>query len=134
MRVFFDTNIMVYAYDERDPVKQKRARELINNNDGLISTQVIQEFCNVALVKIKNIDRLGLEGVLREVLNPILAHVPSTAFYTRAIQLFSDNSISFYDALIVQAALDLDCSILYSEDLQDGQKFGTLQVVNPFKK
>jgi predicted nucleic acid-binding protein len=136
-RAFFDTNILVYAYDRRLPNKQKIAQALVRHNLdnglGVISTQVVQEFCNVTLTKIRNVDGAELKVVIQSVLSAFLAHWPSQDFYLRAIDLYNSASISFYDALIVQAAIDLDCTVLYSEDLQSGQKFGKLTVVNPFK-
>lgn len=137
-KVFFDTNILIYGYDERDIAKHKTALDLIFNSlakdRSLISPQVFSEFCNVALVKIpKRMDKSDLQMVLQTFLEPMLAHKPDLEFYNRAIELHAANSLSFYDALIVQAAIDLKCQTLYSEDLQDGQKYGTLTVVNPFK-
>ncbi len=129
---------MLYIYDERDPSKQLNARSLFVKNTEkdllVISTQVIQEFCNVILNKIKSTNEAGLIKVVSEVLAPLLGHTPDKGFYLNALDLHASASISFYDSLIVQAAIDLDCSTLYSEDLQHGQKFGKLQVINPFKE
>lgn len=138
-KIFFDTNILVYAYDERDVLKHQKALELVfsslSRQVSVISSQVFSEFCNVVRVKMaKLMDTADLQMVLQSVLDPMLAHTPNLEFYNRAIELHAANSLSFYDALIVQAALDLNCSTLYSEDLQDGQKYGTLTVVNPFKE
>ncbi|MGI9027867.1 MAG: PIN domain-containing protein [Candidatus Saccharimonadales bacterium] len=137
--VFLDTNIIVYAYDRHDKRKHERAKKLIfeelSDQKMVISSQVVGEFCNVMLTK-KGviIEDNDLQTVLQDVLQAKLAHLPSIEFYERAAQLFANASISFYDALIVQAALDLNCDVLYSADLQDGQKFGKLQIVNPFKE
>ena len=83
--VFIDTNIFVYAHDETDPTKAKLARQLLvdlaSDKNGCISTQVIQEFCNVALRKSatpllpKDVGR-----IIRELLSPLLAHRPDGLF------------------------------------------------------
>jgi predicted nucleic acid-binding protein len=135
--VFLDTNIFVYARDSRDLRKQRIAQELIaeliRGQKGLISTQVLQEFCNVMLKKAEEpMTPQDLDELLTDVLFPMLRQGPSPDFYRRALRFFEQESISFYDALIVQAALDLGCKTLYSEDLQHGRKFGKLTVKNPF--
>ncbi len=136
-KVFLDTNIWIYAHDSRDLTKQAVARELLlriaASSEGCISTQVVQEFCNVVLVKIKSIKAAHLLATVHDIFEQFSTHTPSMDFYERALVLHERYKMSFYDALIVQAALDLDCSLLYSEDLQAGQKFGQLTVVNPFK-
>lgn len=135
-RVFLDTDVLVYVYDVRDLAKQKTAVELVesilSSGEGVISLQVVQEFCNVIIRKIPAVDRKGLLVTLDTVLAPMVVQTPDLAFYRRAISLQAANSLSFYDALIIQAAIDLGCETLYSEDLQAGQKFGGLTVVNPF--
>ena len=137
--IFLDTNVLVYLYDRRDPRKQKQAEKLLfetlSQKNVVISSQVVVEFCNVMLTKKGTIMRdTDLKEVLLHVLNPKLAHMPSIDFYDRSVQLFVKGSINFYDALIVQAAIDLNCDVIYSEDLQNGQKFGKLEVINPFKE
>ena len=133
---FIDTNVLVYTYDERTPHKHAIAIALVDRlvsaEQAVISSQVVQEFCNVALNKIKIQDVAELEATLATVILPLLQHYPTPAFYQRTIQLHERFSLSFYDALIIQAALDLKCSVLYSEDLQDGQTFGSLKIVDPF--
>jgi predicted nucleic acid-binding protein len=136
--VFLDTNIIVYQFDQLEPQKQKQAFELVNklvlNSQAVISYQVIQEFMNVALKKFtKFMSAQELQETLSDLLRPMCKYFPSFDFYERALSLYSLHTISPYDALIIQAALDLNCDVLYSEDLQDGQQFGNLQVVNPFK-
>lgn len=133
---FIDTNVLVYAYDSRDPVKRDIARSLIRKllaGKGAISTQVVQEFCSVALHPKKPLTGDDIELVFEEVLLVLLQHVPSADFYRRALKLCRYEQLSFYDALIVQAAIDLGCQTLYSEDLQAGRVYGSLSVKNPFK-
>jgi predicted nucleic acid-binding protein len=73
-----------------------------------------------------------LDQLVSRLLKPLCAHVPTIEFYERSLKLFASHSLGFYDALIIQAANDLGCRTLYSEDLQDGQRFGSLTVKNPF--
>jgi predicted nucleic acid-binding protein len=137
-KAFLDTNILVYQFDHSAPQKQKQAVELIRRllleERVLISSQVAQEFINVALKKFKSqlpVNRL--QSVMLDLIKPLCAHYTNFDFYERAIQLYDTNSLNFYDAMIIQAALDLNCDLLYSEDLQDGQRFGKLTILNPFK-
>ena|ERR1022692_634442 len=136
-RAFLDTNIFVYQFDQTAPTKQRKAIELIEqlvlNKQAVISSQVLQEFMNVALKKFQStLSVTELELMMNELFKPLYAHVPDFGFYDRALKLHATSNIGFYDALIVQAALDLGCTTLYSEDLQDGQQFGAVLVKNPF--
>jgi len=134
---FLDTNIFIYAQDNTDLAKQKIANNLIRealiSSQGVISSQVVQEFCNVASTKyVQSIKTHDLKEYLRVTLGRLWQHAPSLDFYYRAVELFERDTLSFYDTLIIQAALDLGCHKLYSEDLQSGRKFGNLVIVNPF--
>ena len=137
MNAFIDTNIFLYSYDESDPVKAKKARELIlkliKEHKGVVSTQVVQEFCNVALKKSSSpLNPSDVNEILNEVLLPILEHIPDSSFYRRALKTYVRYSLSFYNSLIIQAATDLKCSLLYSEDMQNGMQYNCVTVVNPF--
>lgn len=133
-----DTNVLVYAFDPSEPHKHRVAQDLLKKaatqGDGAISSQVVQEFCSVILKKFANIIlATDLGPIMDEIMLPLWRHLPNADFYKHAIYLSQDKRLGFYDALIVQAAIDLDCKTLYSEDLQDGQAFGDLFIVNPFK-
>src|SRR5271170_3412958 len=113
-KVFFDTNVLVYQFDQSDLIKQRQAIDLIERHildkQAVISSQVVQEFMNVALKKFSNkLSVSELELVMSELLKPLCAHVPNFSFYEQALKLFSTYSIGFYDALILQAAIDLGC-------------------------
>jgi predicted nucleic acid-binding protein len=136
-RVFFDTNVLVYQFDKSAPQKQKQAVKLIErygfDGKAIISTQVAQEFMNVAIKGFAiKLSVAELQLVIDDLLKPLCAHSPNFDFYIRALKLCASNSINFYDAMIVQAALDCGCEKLYSEDMQDGQQFDGLMIVNPF--
>jgi predicted nucleic acid-binding protein len=130
-RRFFDTNILVYAFAADDP-RSARAEALIAAG-GVISVQVLSEFTNVTRRKLKwdwkQIEAsLAVIGELLGVARPLTAEL-----HTKAVVLARDSKLSFYDALIVAAAMDAGCELLCSEDLQDGQKFGAVTVENPFR-
>ena len=128
---FFDTTILIYAFAANDP-RSARAEALIADG-GVIGVQVLSEFTNVARRKLRwrwgQID--AAFAVIEALLGP--ARPLTAAMHARAVVLARDRALSFYDALIVAAALDAGCGVLCSEDLQHGQKFGTLKVENPFR-
>ncbi|MCL4357434.1 PIN domain-containing protein, partial [Patescibacteria group bacterium] len=100
---------------------------------GFISTQVIQEFCNVFLHKSeKPLTPNDVAEIIDELLAPLLAHTPDSSFYKRAISIYSKYSLSFYDSLIVQAAIDLKCELIYTEDMQNGSRYSGVTIINPF--
>lgn len=134
MRRFFDTNVLVYAYDTEDEPRRGRARALIeqaiSEESFVISTQVLVEFYSVSLRQ-----RLMQPARALDLVRLWSEHdtVPQTAeLVLRGIALHQEHSLSFWDALIVQAALDARCDVLLSEDLQPGRHFGDLEVINPF--
>jgi len=134
---FLDTNIFIYAQDPDNLEKQKVAnnliREALSSGQGVVSSQVVQEFCNVASSKYAQFMKThDLKEYLRVTMSRLWQHVPSLDFYYRTVELFERDSLSFYDALVLQAAIDLGCNKLYSEDLQSGRKFGNLIITNPF--
>ena len=134
---FLDTNIFVYTFDRQEPDKQDRARRLVERalgtGDGVVSSQVVQEFLNVALQKFERpLSEEQALRYLREVLDPLCFVFPSISLYETAVSLSRRWRFSFYDSLIVAAALESKCNVLYSEDFQDGQKIESLTIVNPF--
>jgi predicted nucleic acid-binding protein len=136
-RFFLDTNVFVYTFDESSPLRKAKARELVEmaltTGLGVISHQVIQEFLNVAggkfAVPLSFADR---NLYLNEVLVPLWRVSPSASLYARALETQERSGYSFYDSLIVAAALTAGCRVLYSEDLQSGRRFDSLTVVDPF--
>ena len=134
---FLDTNVLVYTFDRQEPDKQARSRRLVERalgtGDGVVSSQVVQEFLNVALRKFERpLSEDQALRYLREVLDPLCLVFPSTSLYETAVTLCRRWRFSFYDSLIVAAALESKCNVLYSEDFQDGQEVESLTIVNPF--
>jgi predicted nucleic acid-binding protein len=136
-RYFFDTNIFIYAVDRSEPGKQAIADQLIraslDDANGVISYQVVQEFLNASLKKFAStVHGADSFDYLREVFEPMLAVESSLALFDEALAIHIRYKLSWYDSLIVAAALEAKCDVLYTEDLQHGQRFGDLVVMNPF--
>ena len=136
-RFFLDTNIFVYCFDRTAPAKARRALHLIRTavetRKGIVSYQVVQEFFNVALRRFAQPMTISdAEQYLSTVFRPLLAIHSSPALYGEALRLSARLRFSWYDSLIVAAAIEGKCSILYSEDLQSGQRIGDLEIKNPF--
>ena len=136
-RFFLDTNIFVYSFDTNAPVKARRAqgliREAVATRKGFVSYQVVQEFFNVALRRFTQpMNVAEAEQYLASVFRPLIAVHSSQALYGQALRVSGRYRLSWYDALIVAAAIEGESSVLYSEDLQHGQNFGELQIKNPF--
>ena len=134
---FFDTNVFVYEWDAADPRKQRVARELVREalrtQRACISTQVVQECLNVLLHKGRvTLPPDAVQLYLEAVLAPLVRVGASVPLYQHALALRSRWALSFYDALIVAAALAAGCDRLLTEDLQHGQRIETLVVENPF--
>jgi predicted nucleic acid-binding protein len=134
-KVFVDTNILLYAHDRSAGVKHQRARALIENlwtsGGGVLSTQVLQELC--VNLRRKTAHPLSIEETIQLVQDymswDIVTNTADSVMEALAIE--RRFNISFWDALIIQAAGSSGASILYSEDLADGQRYGALRVINP---
>jgi predicted nucleic acid-binding protein len=135
-RSFFDTNIFVYLFDAESPAKQATARALFQGEAGsgriALSPQVLQEFYVTVTRKLAR--PLSQTAALAAVAHlhsfPLVAVDGSTVL--RAIHLHQRASLSFWDALIVQAALEGNCQRILTEDMQAGRRFGELVIENPF--
>jgi predicted nucleic acid-binding protein len=135
---FLDTNVFLYAYDDRDPRKHSVAVDLIRqltiSGDAVISYQVVQEFFNVALAKSPGrLSYPDAQVILQDVFRPLQIVPPSFTLVSDAIRIQERYRLSWYDSLIVSAAQHAGCSVLYSEDLQHGQRFGAVLVQDPFR-
>jgi predicted nucleic acid-binding protein len=135
MRVeaFFDTNVLIYAVAQGDP-RNPRAEELLASG-GTISVQVLNEFVSVARRKILMPWR-EVKGALAAFLVLCPSPLPTTLeLHEAALKIAERHGFGIYDALVVAAALEAGCAILYSEDFQDGQTIdGQLTIYNPFAR
>lgn len=132
---FVDTNVFVYAHDLGAGAKHHRSAnlltELFESNTGAISVQVLAEFYSVATRKL-HVPSDEAEQAIRD-LGVWKIHRPSHADLLKALGLHRQHRISWWDALIVTSALELGCTVLWTEDLTDGRRFGDLTVRNPFQ-
>jgi predicted nucleic acid-binding protein len=136
-RFFLDTNIFIYSLDRSAPRKAQKAaqlvREAVSTHKGIISYQVVQEFLNVALKRFAQpMSTVDAERYITSVFRPLLTVQSSAALFSEALALQGSSRLSWYDSLIVASAIRGQCDVLYTEDLQHRQRFGNLQVVNPF--
>jgi predicted nucleic acid-binding protein len=137
-KCFVDTNVLVYAHDRGTGAKHERARTLVeglwDTGDGVLSTQVLQELC--INLRRKAARPLSVEDTRRLIQDysswEIVVNTAESVLEALAVEL--RYKISFWDALIIQAAASCGATILYSEDLADGQKYGAVRVVNPLKE
>lgn len=135
-KYFADTNVLVYAFDSSEPAKQSIAEQLIDTHGSsgslVVSTQVLQEFFNIVTRKLA--EPLSIDDAYDLVqqfgVYPMVQISPELIL--RAISRYRDDAFSFWDALIVEAALQADCRVLLSEDMQDGRRIGQLLIRNPF--
>lgn len=135
MRAFFDSNVVVYAFDDSDRARQDVAQRLLARHSSagqalVLSIQVLLETFNVLTRKKRAAAADALRAIQLLKQHEVVAPSADTAM--RALELAVLHGLSTWDALIVQAALESGCDTLFSEDLQHGRRFGALQVVNPF--
>jgi predicted nucleic acid-binding protein len=129
MTAFFDTNVLVYAVAGD---RRQLAADRVLAQGGLVSAQVLNEFANVAHKKLRK-SWIEIEYAIARFCDIVDAVVPLTrTINAAAINLARDHSFSFYDALIVAAALEAGCDTLFTEDMQDGRVLGGLTIRNPF--
>ena len=133
-KVFIDSNIILYAYSRTEPSKRKIANALIfSTPDALISTQVINEVTNI-LYKKFGLDSKSIEAVIDEAASVFSIVNFSLETQKYAIHIKERYQLQYYDSLILATALEHDCDILYSEDMQHNQLIeGRLRIVNPFR-
>ena len=111
-KIFLDTNILLYTYSSTEPIKQQKAIALINQATAIISTQVLKEFSNVLSRKF-NVGWTDIETALDELTRNFQIHTNDSNSIKKACQIANRYQFSFYDSLIITAALESGCSILY---------------------
>jgi predicted nucleic acid-binding protein len=132
--VFFDTNIFIYVVSAAPADQPKRdiALRLMSESDFGLSVQILQEFMDVTLRK----KQLGLThneiaAMIRHMVGYPLVET-SVALAQQAFEIKTRHGIRYWDAAIIAAALELGCHTVYSEDLNHGQNYGGVTVINPF--
>jgi predicted nucleic acid-binding protein len=136
-RFFLDTNIFVCSFDANSPKKSAQANKLIrraiDTRGGIVSYQVVQEFFNVALRRFaRPMSSADAEQYLSSTFRALLSVHSSPALYSEALRMGTKFRLPWYDSLIVASAIDGQCDVLYSEDFQNGQRFGSVTISNPF--
>ena len=132
---FLDTNVLIYSIDGKDPAKQVVAREIVvsavRGGGFLISAQVLNEFSNIALLKLK----LSVEEVRKFV--SFFSRIGVVSLESRwtdaALLLKQRYGTQFFDSLLLSAAEENGCDEILTEDLNDGQMYGSVKAVNPFR-
>jgi predicted nucleic acid-binding protein len=134
-RSFFDTNVLIYADDRSAPAKQRRALELVAEHrrarTGVVSLQVLQEYFVTVTRKLR------VEAVVARRKVELLAEFdvvsPEVSDILAAIDLHRLHGFSFWGALMVRAAKQAGCAVLYSEDMQEEREIDGVRVINPFR-
>ena len=134
-KYFVDTNILIYAHDRTAGAKHQRAQQLVErlwiSEQGVLSTQVLQELCVNLQRKLPQ--PLPVEEIRKLIQDyrswEIVVNTPESIL--QALEIQARYKTSFWDALVLQAAESSGAEVLYSEDLAARQKYGTVQVVNP---
>jgi predicted nucleic acid-binding protein len=133
---FVDTNVLIYAHDTSAGAKHLRARQLLESlwqsEAGCLSIQVLQEFYVNVTQKVAKPLSLGDAAQIIADLSVWRVHRPGVQDVLYAIRLQERHQVSFWDAMILSSAIQLNCHILWSEDLNSGQIYNSVTVANPF--
>jgi predicted nucleic acid-binding protein len=135
-RQFVDTNILVYAHDVNAAEKHESAKSLITrlwySGGGCLSIQVLQEFYVTVVQKLaKPLPSATAAEIITD-LSQWRLHIPDVDDILEAITIHQQNNISFWDALIIRSAIKLECTVLWTEDLNPGQYCASVKILNPF--
>ena len=121
---------MIYAYFNQNEAKQRISKQLITQ-ESVISTQVLQEMSHTLHRKVK-VDYQIIRSLLRECMQNCKIHINTSDTILSATGIAERYGFSFYDSLIVAAAIESKCALLYSEDMQHNQHIENLIIKNPF--
>jgi len=134
-RSFFDTNVLIYADDQAVPAKQQRALDLVAEHrrakTGVVSLQVLQEYFVTVTRKLQVDVRTARRKI--ELLAEFDVATPEVEDILAAIDLHRLHGFSFWDALILRAAKQAGCSVLFTEDMQPAREIDGVRIVNPFQ-
>lgn len=134
-KYFVDTNILMYAHDAAAGAKHDRAKTLVEDlwrtRSGVVSTQVLQELCvNLRRKAGRPLDLKNTREIVTDYLSwEVVVNTGESVL--EALEIENRYAISFWDALVIQAAESSGAAVLYSEDLSDGQTYGSVRIVNP---
>jgi len=135
-KIYVDTNILVYAHDSTAGAKHQRAREILvdlwKSGQGCLSVQVLQEFYVTVTQKVACPMAPSRAANIIQELSAWRVHQPSSGDVLHAIAIQERCRISFWDAMILQSAIRMHCASIWSEDLNAGQLYDGIRLVNPF--
>ena len=134
-RSFIDTNVLVYAEASDEPLKQQAAlallKRLYENNEGVLSTQVLQEYCNVALKKLGlSVPHIRAQLDLYEQFEVVQV---TPAIIRAGLDLQQTRSVSFFDSIVLASAHAAGCNVIWSEDMNTGEVINGMRITNPFE-
>lgn len=134
---FFDTNVVVYAYDSSDPVRQSKAQqalmEAVARGDGAVSTQVLGEFFHTVVIRKKIMTSSEALRVIATLEAGLQVESITLPLVREAVLTHQRYQLRYWDSLIVATARQCGCKKVVSEDMNDGQDYGGVVVLNPFK-
>jgi predicted nucleic acid-binding protein len=130
-KTFIDSNILLYAFDDRDTKKQSIAKKISLSSDNTISTQVINE-ASSNLIKKFAFDGLKISQFIDSCYRRYEVANIDYSVFKNSVDIRENYNISYYDSLIVSSALLSGCDILYSEDMQHNLIIDNLKIINPF--
>lgn len=129
---FIDSNILIYAHTKQDEKKRKIAQEILSSDLIIGNTQVINESINVFIKRFK-IPLIEIQQIVDQIFFYLPLKTINHLTIQSRIKICSKYFYSYYDSLVIASALQNECSVLYSEDLQHKQKIeNTLTIINPF--
>jgi predicted nucleic acid-binding protein len=135
-KIFIDTNILVYTLDQKNIEKRDMARKIVKkvveSHQPVISTQVIEEFYVVASNKLKA-DPIAVKNIIHNFHNMEIVN-NDLDLIEQAIDISVISQLSFWDSLIIAAAEKANCEYVLSEDLNSGQNYRGIKLLNPFIK
>ena len=133
-RSFIDTNVLVYAEASDEPVKQRSAltllKRLYDDKEGVISTQVLQEYCNVALKKLR-LDPVYIRAQL-DLFEQFEVVQVTPAIIRGGLDLQQSRNVSFFDSMVLASAHASGCNVIWSEDMNTGEVINGMTIANPF--
>lgn len=134
---FFDTNVVVYAYDSSDLVRQSKAQqaltEAVARGDGAVSTQVFGEFFHTVVIRKKIMTSAEALGIIATLEAGLEVESITPPLVREAVLTHQRYQLRYWDSLIVATARQCGCKEVVSEDMNDGQDYGGVVVLNPFK-
>ena len=133
VKVFIDSNIFIYGYSNNDEIKKTTTIKWLEKYDCISSTQAINELSNVFLRRY-NYDVEQVKNIISEIQAYCDVRLINIDVIKHALNIHEKYGYSYYDCLMLSAAIQNNCAYIFSEDMQDGQKIDGLEIVNIFER